>query len=146
MSLRIRLLAGLAALVILGLAAFGCGTYLSLDHFLRGRLDQQLTDAAVGVANDTTVGDGHHGDGGGPVPGPGIDVARVRSVVGSDLYVEFLAAGGTTAVAVPSASKATSAPRLEGDAKALAAARAAASSDAATPISDPHGPVRPPTV
>src|ERR1700694_1943849 len=100
MSLRIRLLAGLAALVIIGLAACGCGTYLSLDHFLRGRLDQQLTDAALGVANDTTAGDGHHGDGGGPGPGgpgpgpgpgAGIDVARVRSLVGSDLYVEFLA-------------------------------------------------------
>ncbi len=65
MSLRLRLLVGLAVLVLGGLIVFGAGTYLSLDHFLRGRLDQQLTTAAQSIAqSQRPQGDGlHHGGG-----------------------------------------------------------------------------------
>ena len=67
MSLRLRLLVGLAALVLGGLLVFGAGTYLSLDHFLRGRLDQQLTTAAQSIAqSQRPQGDGLHHDGGLP--------------------------------------------------------------------------------
>ena len=34
MSLRLRLLTGLAALVVVGLMVFGSVTYLSVEHFL----------------------------------------------------------------------------------------------------------------
>jgi len=109
MSLRIRLVAGLAALVLFGLAGFGVGTYVALDHFLVGRLDQQLTAAATAVANG--LYDGHGGEGGGPAQAV-LYPATVRTVVGPDLYVEVLGADGATLATVPTEANAAGAPKF----------------------------------
>src|ERR1043166_7150868 len=47
MSLRTRLLVGVIALVIIGLAASGVATYLTLETSLLNRLDGQLTGGRV---------------------------------------------------------------------------------------------------
>jgi len=47
MSLRTRLLVGVIALVIIGLAASGVATYLTLENSLLSRLDAQLTGGRV---------------------------------------------------------------------------------------------------
>lgn len=109
MSLRLRLLTGLAALVVLGLAVFATTTYLSVEHFLVNRLDQQLTDAARGLlrtdaggrlaadGNPGPFGNGGPGDGpgGGRFPNQNQDEQTVRNAIGPELFVEFLAATGT---------------------------------------------------
>lgn len=108
MSLRLRLLTGLAALVAVGLAVFGVATYLSVSHFLVQRLDGQLTDASRALTNTGAAyalstgrepGDGQ-GDPfrlpGGGSPGAGTDGSGptdeqiARNAVGPQLYVEFV--------------------------------------------------------
>jgi len=111
-SLRLRLLSGLAALVTLGLAAFGVGTYLSLEHFLVARLDEQLTAAARAAALAASgvggPGGGGPGDGGRP-----LDAGQIRNVVGPGFSVEFRAADGTRLGAVePATQEGTTPPVL----------------------------------
>ena len=130
MSLRLRLLVGLAALVAAGLAASSVVTFLSVDHFLVGRLDGQLTDTARVLTNTGAAyalgGDGHnHPSPASPSPyGHGLDnlppdqqraqdELNVRNAAGPELFVEFIASTGAlveqiTATAAPRAV----APRL----------------------------------
>lgn len=112
MSLRLRLLTGLAALVAVGLALFGVTTYLSVSHFLLQRLDGQLTDASRALTNTGAAfalstgrlpvsgqggpfrppqGGGSGGPGGGDGP---TDEQIVRNAVGPQLYVEFVNRSG----------------------------------------------------
>ena len=132
MSLRLRLLVGLAALVLGGLLVFGAGTYLSLDHFLRGRLDQQLTTAAQSIAqSQRPQGDGLHRDGGlpsggststtlpvepgggGPTAPDNVDDNLIHNLVGPDLYVAVLDADGATVHTTPArTSTGAGAPEL----------------------------------
>lgn len=112
MSLRLRLLAGLAALVLFGLVTFGAGTYLALRHFLLSRLDQQLVDAATTVARGQSFGDAH-GDPG-PRPGFGNDPGAIRADVGPALFVELLDARGSVLTAVDSSARAAGPPDLGG--------------------------------
>jgi two-component system OmpR family sensor kinase len=110
---------GLAVLVLGGLLVFGAGTYLSLDHFLRGRLDQQLTTAAQSIAqSQRPQGDGLHHDGGLPPGGStsttlplqprgepttpdSVDDNLIHNLVGPDLYVAVLDADGSTVHTTP---------------------------------------------
>jgi two-component system OmpR family sensor kinase len=110
---------GLAVLVLGGLLVFGAGTYLSLDHFLRGRLDQQLTTAAQSIAqSQRPQGDGLHHDGGlppggststtlplqpggGPTTPDSVDDNLIHNLVGPDLYVAVLDADGSTVHTTP---------------------------------------------
>ena len=105
MSLRLRLLTGLAALVVLGLGVFGTVTYLSVNHFLLKRLDSQLSDAARALTGTDAArlripggGDGE-GPGGGPGPdgpgGTGSDEMSARNAAGPELFVEFVHPDGT---------------------------------------------------
>ncbi|HMC08078.1 MAG TPA: HAMP domain-containing sensor histidine kinase, partial [Actinomycetota bacterium] len=107
MSLRLRLLTGLAALVFVGLVVFGTTTYLSVEHILRNRLDGQLTDASRGLTKTgagQAVGHGippGEGDGGNRGPGSGgppmgspEDELAARNAAGPELFVEFLTPGG----------------------------------------------------
>jgi two-component system, OmpR family, sensor kinase len=116
MSLRLRLLAGLAGLVSIGLVGFGVGTYVALDHFLVKQVDQQLTAALVTAANSTGPGPGHghdHASVLAAAPGDTIDVSQVRAAVPSDLFVEFVSAGGSAVETAPSSAYgAAGAPRL----------------------------------
>jgi two-component system OmpR family sensor kinase len=105
-SLRVRLVAGLAALVLFGLAAFGVGTYVALDHFLVGRVDQQLSAGAAAVASSLYEGPGGHD--GQAVLYP----ATVRTVVGPDIFVELLGADGTALASVPAQANSASAPKF----------------------------------
>ncbi|MHB1740710.1 MAG: two-component sensor histidine kinase, partial [Actinomycetes bacterium] len=50
MTLRARLVTGLVALALVGLAAAGVATYLLLGSFLAARVDQQLAAAPVAAA------------------------------------------------------------------------------------------------
>jgi two-component system, OmpR family, sensor kinase len=107
-SLRLRLLTGLAALVVVGLSVFGTVTYLSVNHFLLSRLDKQLSDAAKAlVATDAARLriPGRGGPGGGPGPGgPGgssSDETNARNAAGPELFVEFVHPDGTAFEPVP---------------------------------------------
>ena len=105
MSLRLRLLTGLAALVVLGLGVFGTVTYLSVNHFLLKRLDSQLSDAARALTGTDAArlripgGGGGEGPGGGPGPdgpgGTGSDEMSARNAAGPELFVEFVHPDGT---------------------------------------------------
>ena len=102
MSLRLRLLAGLAALVVLGLGVFGTVTYLSVNRFLLSRLDSQLSDAARALAGTDAARlriPGGGGPGGGPGPdgpeGTGSDETSARNAAGPELFVEFVHPDGS---------------------------------------------------
>jgi len=107
-SLRLRLIVGLAVLVVLALAVFGTSTYFSVEHFLMNRLDGQLTAAAQALTQ-TDAGraltqqscgygqtpQGPPGLGAEPGTGQqGPDETNVRNAAGPDLFVEFLCYGG----------------------------------------------------
>jgi two-component system OmpR family sensor kinase len=101
-SLRLRLVTGLAALVVVGLIVFGTVTYLSVNHFLLNRLDNQLSDAARALASTDAArlriptGEGR---GGGPGPGgpggSGSDETSARNAAGPELFVEFVHPDGS---------------------------------------------------
>ena len=55
-SLRARLVAGLLALTVVGLAASGAGIYKALSDYLRNRLDSQLSDSRSAVYNELASG------------------------------------------------------------------------------------------
>ncbi|HKY77267.1 MAG TPA: HAMP domain-containing sensor histidine kinase [Acidimicrobiia bacterium] len=55
-SLRARLVAGLLALTVVGLAASGAGIYKALSDYLRNRLDSQLSDSRTAVYNELASG------------------------------------------------------------------------------------------
>jgi two-component system, OmpR family, sensor kinase len=55
-SLRARLVAGLLALTVVGLAASGAGIYKALSDYLRHRLDSQLSDSRAPVYNELASG------------------------------------------------------------------------------------------
>jgi two-component system OmpR family sensor kinase len=55
-SLRARLVAGLLALTVVGLAASGAGIYKALSDYLRHRLDSQLSDSRTPVYNELASG------------------------------------------------------------------------------------------
>jgi two-component system, OmpR family, sensor kinase len=55
-SLRARLVAGLLALTVVGLAASGAGIYKALSDYLRHRLDSQLSDSRAPVYNELAAG------------------------------------------------------------------------------------------
>ena len=55
-SLRSRLVAGLLALTVVGLAASGAGIYKALSDYLRHRLDSQLSDSRAPVYNELASG------------------------------------------------------------------------------------------
>src|SRR2546426_7372377 len=102
MSLRLRLLTGLAALVVLGLGVFGTVTYLSVNHFLLTRLDSQLSDAARALSGTDAARlriPGGGGPGGGPMPegpgGSGSDENSARNAAGPELFVEFVHPDGS---------------------------------------------------
>ena len=102
MSLRLRLLTGLAALVVLGLGVFGTVTYLSVNHFLLNRLDSQLSDAARALTGTDAARlriPGGGGAGGGPGPdgpdGTGSDETSARNAAGPELFVEFVHPDGS---------------------------------------------------
>ena len=102
MSLRLRLLTGLAALVVLGLGVFGTVTYLSVNHFLLNRLDSQLSDAARALTGTDAARlriPGGGGPGGGPGPdgpeGTGSDETSARNAAGPELFVEFVHPDGS---------------------------------------------------
>lgn len=120
MSLRLRLLGGLASLVLLGLTIFGAGTYLSLRHFLTSRLDQQLSDAAATVARSAPPVDTNHG---GDHEGNGHDFGGIRANVGPDLFVEILDAHGAVLATVDSARHSAGAPSPSAIAASLARAQ-----------------------
>ncbi len=66
LSLRTRLLVGVVALTVLGLAVADIATYKSLESFLLDRVNQQLHDGVPQVRNALTQpvgGDGHFGAG-----------------------------------------------------------------------------------
>ncbi|MEA2566530.1 MAG: two-component system, OmpR family, sensor kinase [Actinomycetota bacterium] len=101
MSLRLRLVTGLAALVVVGLLVFGTVTYLSVNRFLLTRLDSQLSDAARAlVATDAArlripgggAPDGGPGPGG---PGGSSDETSARNAAGPELFVEFVHPDGS---------------------------------------------------
>jgi two-component system OmpR family sensor kinase len=56
-SLRARLVAGLLALTVVGLAASGAGVYKALSEYLRHRLDSQLSDSRAPVYNELAQGE-----------------------------------------------------------------------------------------
>ena len=56
-SLRARLVAGLLALTVVGLAASGAGIYKALADYLRNRLDSQLSDSRAPVYNELAQGE-----------------------------------------------------------------------------------------
>jgi two-component system OmpR family sensor kinase len=56
-SLRARLVAGLLALTVVGLAASGAGIYKALSDYLRHRLDSQLSDSRAPVYNELAQGE-----------------------------------------------------------------------------------------
>ena len=55
-SLRARLVAGLLALAVVGLAASGVGVYKALADYLHHRLDSQLRDSQAAVFNELAQG------------------------------------------------------------------------------------------
>src|SRR5216683_759168 len=105
MSLRLRLLTGLAALVIAGLAVFGTVTYLSVNHFLINRLDAQLADAARALTSTDAARSRIPGRGGPDGPGPGgpsgSDETSARNAAGPELFVEFVHPDGSAFEPVP---------------------------------------------
>ena len=148
MSLRLRLLGGLASLVLLGLTIFGAGTYLSLRHFLITRLDQQLNDAAIAVARSAPPVDLNQR--GGRVDGDGHDFGGIRANVGPDLFVEILDARGTVVAIVDSAGHKAGPPSLLAIAPMLAELRTGSGAPSGTVDREGHfhpapsapGPVR----
>ena len=138
MSLRLRLLGGLTALVLAALAALAVGTEVAVRHNLMSRLDGQLSTASPRSAPHRHPTAGPHGspdapaapagsgapggDGGGasrggggadgvPPQGP---VAEVRAAVGPDDYVEYLGDGGAVLSAVgPTVSGGAGRPVLD---------------------------------
>jgi two-component system OmpR family sensor kinase len=123
MSLRVRLLAGLAALVIFGLAAFGTGTYISLKGFLIDRLDQQLGAAAKGAQGALFGFGGPLSDQPRPdEPDSGPTRAAVHAAVGPDLFVEVLGPDGRVGYSVPSSSNVSSPPTIDAGVVPLPAA------------------------
>lgn len=153
MSLRLRLLAGLAALVLLGLAGFGTGTYVSLHGFLVSRLDEQLAQAATAVARSTpsvaTPGDrpgggrAGGGNGGGGAGSGGNDFGGIRANVGPSLFVEILSRDGQVVAAVDSADKSAGPPRLPAETKLLEAVHASGSDQPTGFTVDQEGHIHP---
>ena len=151
MSLRLRLVAGLATLVIAGLAVFGTVTYLSVNHYVLGRLDRQLVDASHALT--TTGAAGGQGGGFGPGPGdrgPGFcpgegsppsvsDEALTRNAAGPELFVDIYSSrSGLTTVPPSRATTAPKgvAPKLPGSVMAaISAGHAAAGSPTNAPVS-----------
>lgn len=105
MTLRLRLLVGLAALVLAALAALAIVTTVAVRHNLLGRLDSQLSTASASLSvdgDDGPVPAGRAGPGAGVQPGGDRDdlrspvpAARVRQAAGPNDYVEYLGADGT---------------------------------------------------
>jgi two-component system, OmpR family, sensor kinase len=113
-SLRLRLLTGLAGLVSLGLVGFGVGTYVALDHSLVSQLDQQLKAAVATAADNAGPGPPHdHGRISTTADAATVDAGRLRAAVASELFVEFLGPDGTVLATVPSSTVgAPEAPKL----------------------------------
>ena len=96
MSLRFRLVAALGALLVLGLAAFGVGTYVRYAGSEYERLDQRLQSLAPVVTRQLDTGGGGAGGagedgeggrgperGGGPVVAPTGTYAELRDAQGA---------------------------------------------------------------
>ena len=135
MSLRLRLLTGLAALVLLGLVGFGAGTYVALDRFLVSRLDEQLVSAANAVAR-STPSPGYPSDGHG---GPGGDAGGIRANVGPTLFVEVLDADGSVVATVDSSARAAGSPTLRSGASLVRSVHAGVSETSPGYTVDPEG-------
>ena len=88
LSLRARLVLGVIALAVVGLAAANVATYASLRSFLFNRTDQSL-DAAHHAVEQALL---HPGPRHGPGGGPGIDA--LQAAVGGD-YIELRTLDGT---------------------------------------------------
>ena len=91
LSLRARLVLGVIALAVVGLAAANVATYASLRSFLFNRTDQSL-DAAHRAVEQALL---HPGPRHGPGGGPGIDA--LQAAVGGD-YIELRTLDGTVVV------------------------------------------------
>lgn len=112
MSLRLRLLVGLAALVLAALAALAIVTTVAVRHNLLGRLDSQLSTASASLSvdsDDEAIPAGGAGPGAADRSQPGGDrddrqapapAARVRQATGPNDYVEYLGADGTVDLTV----------------------------------------------
>jgi two-component system OmpR family sensor kinase len=107
-SLRLRLVTGLAALVVGGLIVFGTVTYLSVNRFLLNRLDSQLSDAARALVSTDAArlripsgGDRGGGPGPGGPGGSGSDETSARNAAGPELFVEFVHPDGSAFEPVP---------------------------------------------
>ncbi|MHB1800370.1 MAG: sensor histidine kinase [Actinomycetes bacterium] len=108
MTLRARLVTGLVALALVGLAAAGVATYLLLGSFLAARVDQQLAAAPVAAARMLAMPAGAALGSDGGRPGP-----PVPATLPPGTYAELRQ--GTTvlrAVAFGYGSQAPPAPRL----------------------------------
>jgi two-component system OmpR family sensor kinase len=94
-TLRRRLVATMVVVVAVGLLAVDVITYTSLDSFLYGRVDSQLTTAAHQVAALEQRAQTRD------LP---VTVRQVRERVSPDVYVELLDAHGTAVLVKPSGS------------------------------------------
>lgn len=124
MSLRLRLLVGLAALVLAALAALAIVTTVAVRHNLLGRLDSQLSTASASLSvdsDDEAIPAGGAGPGAGDRSQPGGDqddrppapAARVRQATGPNDYVEYLGADGTVnATVLPTVAGGARQPNL----------------------------------
>lgn len=124
MSLRVRLLAGLAALTVIGLAGFGTVTYLSVSHVLGSNLDGQLKDAAralsqtglgqaIGYGSMNPSGPSQPNNPFGSFPGQNRpspeqqknDELTTRNAAGPQLFVEFIDPTGVAQLSITATAK-----------------------------------------
>jgi hypothetical protein len=89
-SLRARLVAGLLALTVVGLAASGAGIYKALSDYLGHRLDSQLSDSRTPVLNELASGRSFSRH-----------LPTGRSVIPSGTYGELRQAGSVGAQYIP---------------------------------------------
>ncbi len=96
LPLRVKLVAALLALVVVALAVAGAAAATALRGYLLGRLDDQLTDAAMGLAG----GPEGHGPPGGP--GPWLFGYYAVRVDAAGMVIQSLAESGDGTPAIPS--------------------------------------------
>ncbi len=96
MTLRLRLVVAIVAVVAVGLVAVDLIALSSLHSFLYGRVDSQLTTAAREVAALTRRSES---------TGEPVTATRVHERVSPDVYVLLLDPSGDTVLSVPSGSR-----------------------------------------
>ena len=101
MTLRRRLVVTMVAVVAVGLVAVDVITLASLQSFLVGRVDSQLTAATQQVAGLVVRAEDR---------GRTLTLAELQTRVSPDVYVEVLGPSGTPLVVRPSGSKLTADP------------------------------------